>query len=607
MGFLDSWNNITSSVNSFSEGLDKNFYSDSESFNYKHKNSSQISTEMDSESPYINYDPFNLYSNSYGLNASNNIPINTNDYIRKWRDASILPEVKSALSEISSEAIVFDEIDDVISLNLDDIELTENIKSKIRESYDKIMYLLDFNEKGEELFKQWYVDGTLTFEVVYNNRKMKDGILKLVLLPPFDIQKYKNVNDGQIRWYINKHQTYNAIKDLEDAEITYFDEQITQITSAEMSPDRRCYFSPLQTAMKAINQLYLLEDSLIIYRLTRSNEKRVFKIDTGNLPKSKAEEYMKQMMNKFRQKKIYNTENGTIDNAAKSISVLEDYWLSINGASGKGSSIDTLQGSSTNFGGFDDINYFIQKVDEALCVPNNRRSKENRVTINATIDIEKDEMKFFKYIQKLRRRFNNLFIDLLKKDLIASQVLSLEDWIKIQEKIKFKYASSNEISMIKKAQINDIKINSANGAMGLLDPQMKILTPLWVQKNILRLTDEEIQEINDFYANSSDGSGIDAMGNEAPVGANPEGGEVPGYSEVGSPVQANMQPTPNDNAPVGGEQAPAPEANATSRFKQKMKEKNLNQDLLNSLVEGDIITDGKQKLQYTNGKFVKVI
>lgn len=598
MNLLEGWNTLT-------EELRRTFYSDREAHQEKHKHYTTISKETELENPYVSYDPFGMYTNSFALGGSNSMPVNTNDMIRKWREASMLPEVDEALSEITSEAIVFDEVDEAITINLDDIELTENIKSKIRESFDKIMYQLDFNERGEELFKQWYVDGILNFEVVYNNRKLKEGIQKLVLLPPFDITKYKNNQDSSIRWFINKHQTYNPMKDLENAEVTYYDEQITQINSGILSTDKRSYHSPIQKALKVINQLYLIEDSLIIYRITRSNEKRVFKIDTGNLPKSKAEEYVKGMMAKFRQKKVYNTENGTIDNAAKSISVLEDFWFSQNSSSGKGSSVDTLQGSNTNFGNFDDVNYLIDKVYKALNVPGNRRSSENRITVNATIDIEKDEMKFFKYIQKLRRKFNNLFIDLLKKDLIACQVLSLDDWKKIQEKIKFVYASSNEISMVKKIQIYELKMNAANAALSLIDPAMGLLSVEWVQKNILRLTDEEITTIaeqNQARAGAA-GGGVDALGNEGGGGAVDAGGaDIPGYSEVGSPVQANMQPVPDANAPA----PEAEEAPKTSRFQQKARESGLPQDILENLQDGDILTNGKDKIIYLNGEFKKI-
>ena len=553
--------NLTEGYEFLIEQLKRPFYSDREAFQDKHKNYSQIAKEIELEQPYITYDPFAMYTNSFAL-GNNSTPVNQSDMIRKWRESSILPEVDEALSEITSEALVYDEIDDVISINLDDIELTENIKSKIRESFDKIIYLLDFNEKGEELFRQWYIDSVLNFEVVYNNRKIKDGIQKLILIPPYDLQKYKNDKTAEIRWFVNKHQTYNPLKDLENAEITYFDEQITQINSGILSPDKKLYYSPIQKAMKSINQLYLLEDCLIIYRLTKSPEKRAIYIDTGNLPKTKAEEYMKSMITKYRQKKIYNTETGTLDNGAKSISVLEDFWFSV-GPNQRGTKIETLAGVSSNFSTFDDIEYFINKVYGALSVPANRRSKENRITINANVDVEKDEMKFFKYIQKLRRKFNNLFVDLLKKDLIARQVLSLDDWKKIQEKIKFVYATSNEISMIKKAQIFDMKVQSASNALQLVEQQ--ILSPQYIQKHIMRLNDEDIQQIkDDFISSGGQGGAPDALGNSPMAGGG--GGTPEGFSEVPGAGGAPTGGAPEE-VPEGGEEE-APTGGA-SRFKQR--------------------------------------
>lgn len=597
--------NLNEAWSTLTEQLNKTFYSDREAFQDRHKNSSQIAKEVDLETPYITYDPFAMYTNSFALGGSNTQPVMQGDMIRKWRETSMLPEVDDAVTEITSEAIVFDEIDPCVTMNLDDVELTENIKSKMQESFDKILYLLDFNEKGEELFRQWYIDSTLNFEVVYNNRKMRDGIQKLILLPPFDLQKFKNEGDGTVKWFICKNVSYNPLKDLENAEITYYDEQITQINSGIYSADRRTYHSPIQKAMKVINQLYLLEDTLLILRLSKSNEKRAFYIDTGNLPKTKAEEYMKSLIMKYRQKKVYNTENGTLDNAAKSISILEDFWFPVN-AQGKGTKVESIAGNTSNFTSFDDMNYFCDKVYKSLGVPASRRMKEARITVNANLDIEKDELKFFKFVQKLRRKFNNLFVDLLKKDLISRQVMSLEDWKKIQEKVRFTYATSNEISTIKKLQIEDLKINSANNALGLVEAG--VLSVQWIQSKILRLTEEEIQEINDQnMARGGQGGGeSDALGN-APMaggGAPPAGGEAPpGFEEVpgaGGAAAAGGSPEGEEGAAA----APAPKGG--SRFAQKAREAGLSQEILGSLREGDILTNGKNKLMFKKGKLVKI-
>ena len=596
MYLTEQWNDLLCEL-----GLRKPFYSDREATFEKFKDSSQISKEVDLENPYITYDPFGSTSHSQIGQASSYVA-NYSEAVRRWRETALLPEVDEAISEITSEAIVYDENDDVIALNLDDIELSEQIKTKMRDSFEKILYLLDFNERGDELFRQWYVDGTLTLESVYNNRKPKDGLQRLVLLPPFNIYKFKNENSGEIRWFINNRPTYNTIKDLENAEKTYFDEQITQISSGITSSDKRIYFSPLQKAMKAINQLYLLEDSLVIYRLTRSPEKRVFKVDTGNLPKSKAEEYMRSLMTKYRQKKIYNTDTGTVENKNKAISILEDFWFSVN-SQGRGTSVDVLAGANPNFGGFDDIDYFVNKVYKALNIPSNRRNKEARITMNSTIDIEKDEMKFFKYIQKLRRRFNNMFVDLLKKDLIAKQVLSLEDWKKIQEKIKFNYADSNEISLVKKMQVVQIKMDSANAAAGMIDTQ--VIDKFWIQKEILGMNDEEMNEINNRIASNVGGGaegGTDALGNMS-GGGSAGAGETPGYEEVGG---AEPAPEGEEETPAAPKEPSGESSNKRFGQKQMESSRGISTDLLNNLRDGDIITNGVDKLMFENGKFKRV-
>jgi len=594
MGFKELWNEVTN-PQTLDEKLDKQFYSDKEAMLDRNKNSTQIVTPSDIEDTSIYYDPFSGYSN-HMIQNSLGAAASYNDMVRKWREISNLPEVDKALLEITSEAVVFDEIDNVVSLNLDELEIPETIKAKITSSFDKILYLLDFNEKGEELFRQWYVDASLNFEVVYNNRNQKDGIQKLCLLAPYNIYKFKNENSSEIRWYINSKTSYNPAKDIEDAEKTYYDEQFCQITSGKLSADKKFYQSHLQKAMKAINQLYLLEDTLIIARITKSTEKRIFYIDTGNLPKAKAEEYIRNLIQKYRQKKVYNTELGTIENKNKSISVLEDFWFPVT-AAGKGTRVENLQGISTNFSGFDDVNYFSEKVWESLNVPLTRRNKEAKVDIASNISIERDEMNFYKFILMLRRRFNNLFVDLLKKDLLAKQVMKLQDWNKIQEKIKFKYASSNDISLFKKMQINQVKMDAAGAALTLLDSG--ILSKRYIQSKILGLTDEEIQEI-ESESGAPAGAGTDALGNMA-GGSMPAGSTPPGYEEVGG------APAPEGGAegeaPV--EEPPAEEEKPKKRFQQKAREGKKNDDIMKLLREGDILTDGERKLIFKNGKLEK--
>ena len=413
-----------------------------------------------------------------------------NEMILHCRKASYLPEIVQAIEEITNEVFVFDEIEDPVELNLDDIDLPDSIKTKFFDSFKKILYLLDFGEQSDVLFKQFYTDGVLNIETVFDNARIREGIKKLILLTPFNFNSFIDPETGEKKYaYLLNNQ--NRFSNKSEFKV-FLDDQITSINSGIWDINKQFTISYLTPALKTINNLNLIEESLVIHRITRSPEKRQYKIPIKKMNKSKAEEYLNAFMNKFKQKKIYNTDTGTIENRTRSISVLEDYWMPVD-ENGVGPTVEILQGSTQNFSTFEDVDYFTNKVYKALHIPLNRRAPDSRTTIGNQIDIEKDELKFFKFILKLRKRFNGLFIDLLKKDLIATNVLSIDDWRSIQDKIKFRYANSNEYSEIKNNQIIGMRIDTANSAQSLVD--QKMLSSVYVQKNILQLTEEEIEEI----------------------------------------------------------------------------------------------------------------
>jgi len=477
---------------SLMEILKRPIYSDKEAAIETGGTPSTTSDRGDVEHDHISYDPFGNYSASGILGETEHKVSMRNQLIRKWRGISQYPEVDEALQEICGEAIVYSELEKVIDLDLSDLEVGDKIKDKIIESFEKILYMLDFNVNGEDLFRQWYVDGSLNFEVVYDNAKIQEGIKKLIHLAPFNLFKYKDATTGQMKWFIAKKPTYNIRDDYNKSEKIFLDEQIASINSGVYGEDKNIPLSHLNKAVKSINQLYLIEDSIVIFRITRSPEKRVFYIDTGNLPKTKAEEYIKNLIAKYRQKKIYNIETGTIENKHKSMSILEDFWLPRT-ASGKGTQIDTLQGTGGGMQDLSDIDYFVGKVYRALNVPKSRVSGETKVVIGNTLDIERDELKFFKFVLKLRRKFNNLFVDLLKKDLIARKVMTFEDWSLIQEKIKFNYANNNEYAEIKRLQILEMRVATAERVIAL--EEAGYYSKEYVKRNILAQTDEEIRDI----------------------------------------------------------------------------------------------------------------
>ena len=607
----------------FFEALKKPFYAKKEVDLERSKNPSTTSKVHDIESDTISYDPFAMYTNG---NIFQQVLVgigNYNEMIRKWREMALLPEVDEALSEIVDEAIVYEEDNLPIELDLEEIEMSDKIKDKMIESFEKIMYMLDFNSKGDDLFRQWYVDGTLNVESVYDNNNLKNGINKLIKLAPYNFVKFKDEKSGETKYYIHRRPSYNYLRDLESAEDVFTEEQITQITTGVWSADKRVALSPLNKAMKSINQLYLIEDSLVVYRITRSPEKRVFYVDTGNLPKTKAEEYISSLIRKYRQKKVYNTETGTVDNKNKSISVLEDFWFSVN-SQGRGTKVDTLQSAGGGFADMADLEYFVGKVYKSLHVPVGRRNTEGRIVLNNTIDIEKDEIKFFKYVSKLRRKFNDLFVDLMKKDLLAKQVFTIQDWKEIQEKIKFKYANTNPYAEIKKLQIVGMRMEAANNASALVD--QGYFSKGYVKREILSQTEEEIKKIEKEREKE--------MEKEAPpVGFSPE--EDPdqqnGFPGNGAPTKKKFQmkkggppqagDQPDEKPPVEDDQIPKPvklnsglagintddlaavlEAIVRKVVDEKFGSTGIRKEILDNLKEGDVISDGTRKMIFRGGQ-----
>ncbi len=487
------------------EELKRNIYGKEEAdLNAMSRGSSTISTP----DHFIQEPDTILTDLSYNYTLSSpieNILINRNRLVRMWRDVTFYPEVDEAINEIVDEALVFEETGEPpIEIDLEGMIITDPLKDKIRKSFNKILRMLDFDVKGGELFQQWYVDGTLNIEAVYNNNNIKEGIKKLVLLPPFDFYKVKLINTQEEIYFFNPRLNEYYAKSLslptihelsKNANIKYRPEQITQIMSGVYSADKLFSISHLNKAMKVINQVSLIEDAIVIVRITRAPEKKVFYIDTGRLPKAKAEAYIQQLMNKHRNKMTYNFDTGSVENRKKSVSILEDYWLP-RSADGKGTSIETIGGSSDGMlDKIEDLEWFYHKLYRALNVPANRREKESpftAVTAN-NLDVEREEIKFFKFVVKLRKRFNLLFLDLLKKDLLATKTFTLTDWNYAAPQIKFKYKNNNDYAEAKKLANIATKFDIAGNALNLVES--KLISKEWIAKNILNFTDEDIIKI----------------------------------------------------------------------------------------------------------------
>lgn len=445
------------------------------------------------------------YSYTFGSPVEH-IITNRNQLINQWRDISRFPEVSEAIEEIINEALVFEENEEVpIKLDLDSLDVTEQLKNKIFKSFEKILNLLDFDSKGSELFEQWYIDGVLNLEVIYNNVHITKGIQKIVLLPPFDFFKIKYVEDGSYEYFFQprfsemmKRNNYPTMQSMfEIADIRYKPEQITQVTSGKYSTDKQFSISHLHKCMKVVNQLSLIEDSIVISRVTHSGQKRVFYIDTGRLPKAKAEAYINQLAQKHRNQMSYDFSTGTIMNRKKSVSLLEDIWIP-RSSDGRGTQIDTIGGDENLQEKIDDLEWFYKRTYRALDVPANRRNSDSTESIFTpnNMDAEREELKFFKSVLRKRKYFNHLFLDLLKKDLLSTKTFALSDWNKLRKNIKVIYKNNNNYAQSKFLNDLETKMSIAQTALDIAE-EHKLFSKQWVFKNIMGFTDEEQKNMRD--------------------------------------------------------------------------------------------------------------
>jgi len=462
--------------------------------NSKIKKSSQVSKPSEYEEPLYYYDFFDILNWAKEIQPPEATIAQQNKLIKTWRQVALHPEVENAIEEIVNEAIANDTMDTIVDINLDDVDLPEKVKKQILERWDKIYYMLNFEEKGIDLFKQWFIDGQLNIECVYDEKNLKKGIQKLILLTPFNLYSFKDPKTGKLyHYYLKPGQSPKGdINDLKKAERIFTEEQLVKIVSGIWNISKTVPFSYLHKVVKPVNQLNLIEDALVVFRITRSPEKRVFYIDVGRLPKTKAEEYIQHLIRKYRQKLIYNFETGTLENRPRSISILEDFWFPIS-ANNKGTRVETLPSSAPNIGDLEDIKYFLRKIYRALNVPWNRVESDSRVQISNGLDIEKEELKFYKFILKLRKQFSILFYELLKRELIASNIIDVDTWERIRNSIKFRYNTSNPLSMIKYLQELDLKMSIAGTALSFVSEGL--LSKNWIRKHIFRMSDEEFEEI----------------------------------------------------------------------------------------------------------------
>ena len=420
------------------------------------------------------------------------------ELILKYRDISQHTECDAAVEDIVNEAIVSDDESSPVSLIMDDLDQPDRIKKMMTEEFEHVVNMLNMNWYGHDIFRRWYVDGRLYYHKIIDEKNPKNGLLELRPIDPTKIRKVRELKKekdpktgaeiviGSSEYFIFQNDTLGTkaqgLKIAKDA--------ITYVTSGLLDPTRKRILSHLHKALKPVNQLRMMEDSLVIYRLARAPERRIFYIDVGNLPKGKAEEYLRNIMAKYRNKMVYDAETGDMKDDKKHMSMLEDFWLPRR-EGGRGTEISTLPGGE-NLGQIDDIEYFRKKLYKSLNVPSGRLEQENQFSLGRSTEISRDELKFQKFINRLRKKFSALFIDILKTQLILKGVVTEEEWETIRSDISVDFLKDNHFSELKDAEL----IRERLATLREVDEYAgRYYSVEWIRKNILMQTEEEIEDI----------------------------------------------------------------------------------------------------------------
>jgi len=473
------------------------------------------------------------------------------DLIKRYREMSLHPEADAAIEDVVNEALVSDLYDSPIEIELSNVNASDKVKDAIRSEFKSIKEMMDFDKKSHEIFRNWYVDGRLYYLKVIDVKKPQDGIQEIRYIDPMKMKyvrqqkkdKKNRVNDVNISNAFEVDPKKDVYPEIEEyyvytpkpnyptgvyspggsgaskTQIKIAKDSVTYVTSGLFDRNKGSCLSYLHKAIKALNQLRMIEDSLVIYRLSRAPERRIFYIDVGNLPKVKAEQYLRDVMMRYRNKLVYDASTGEIRDDRKHMSMMEDFWLPRR-EGGRGTEITTLPGGQ-NLGELTDIEYFQKKLYRALGVPESRIASDGGFNLGRSSEILRDELKFAKFVGRLRKRFANLFSDMLKTQLILKNIITPEDWNSINDHIQYDFLYDNQFAELKESEL----LNERLGTLATIEPYIgKYYSNHYVRTKVLRQTETEIEEID---------------------------------SEIDKEIKDGVIPDPNAVDPITGEPLPA--------------------------------------------------
>lgn len=485
------------------------------------------------------------------------------ELITRYREMSLHPECSEAIEEIVTEAVTQDVDGNIVDINLSQLKVSESIKKSIEDAFTKIKSMLSFQDAGEDLFKRWYIDGRLYFQVVVNTDKPKDGIQEIRYIDPRKIRKVREIlkdRDPKSGVEVIKATTEYYVYNDRGLTAQAYTASVNQGT--RISPDSIIFVPSglldakstmvigwLHKAIKPLNQLRMIEDAVVIYRLSRAPERRIFYIDVGNLPKLKAEQYVKDIMTKYRNKLVYDANTGELRDERKHLSMLEDFWLPRREGS-KGTEITTLPGGE-NLGKMEDVEYFQKKLYKSLNVPIGRLDIQSQgggiIGLGKVTEVTRDEVKFFKFINRLRNKFGRIFDEALKQELVLRGVCSIKEWEQFREHISYTFKNDNNFAEMRDAELLRERVT----LLTQVQPYIGLYySNSWVKRNVLRLSEEEVDTMGKEIEEEK-------KSGELPLPIAGPDGQMPGGldQDQGQPGAPGQQPAPQpvDNTNDGGD------------------------------------------------------
>ena len=523
-----------------------------------------LHTELENDGSFVNYAADDgAVGGRRTLNYTPELYENTNrkQRIRMYRRMAKSNEVSKALEDIVNDCIVSEDRSKIVELNLDETNIKDEKKEIVHDEFEKILRLMNFKNKGQDYFWEWYVDGEIFFEIAINKDRAKEGIKKLNKIDPMKMTKVKTVKKAvdpdtgkEVITGFQKHYLYQPLYNKQkrtsnasnfslNKKILFNEHAVLYASSGLIDYEKDIVISYLDKAVRPFNQLKLMEDALVVYRLARAPERRVFYIDVGNMPKTKAESYLRRIMNTYKNKVTYDGDTGTIKDTNNQMMMQDDFWLPR--SEGKGTEVTTLQGGQ-NLGETEDIEFFKRNLNESLHIPLSRLEPDSGNVLGRATEITRDELNFKKFTDRLKSKFSDVFLQALRVQLILKGITTKEEWETIKEDIAFEFTRDSFFTELKQMEVLRERISVMSEIVEYRDVYY---SNEWLRKNILQQTDEEIEEIDKQIKDEKNDDQFDkVLGNEQPEEEAPEfGGEG---EEGGMNALPNGSPKPK---PAGGD------------------------------------------------------